>query len=561
MTPDWTFGCAAVLATYLLHSTLSLSAAWMVDRRRWIVSHALRETLWKAAAVVPLFSTAVTCVGGWSQPLVEIALDVRAKSSPRNSLGDAGETTQADAAEVRPQSTTRQANETYSNTHVETKTPRRNWQPRAGEDIAGAGISKPASSNARASSEEPSKRTDHESTDNVATSSVQSLADNAESPRQSRANSDRHSSATGIGGVSQITSRTVDVLLAGLLLLLPMGVALCVVRFASVARRFSRGELLTAGPARAMLDRIRLRAGIRRDIRLRRSPRAQQPLACGLIRWTIALPAATETHLNEKQLEALLAHELAHLVRGDVAWLWFGQLLCTCLCWQPLNFVARRRWRSAAEYRCDDWAVDSGAEPLSLASCLTEVAGWRITGGSPALGETATGTPSEFGRRIRRLASMPQADRWQGIRRRWCLRVCIALLTAALGCWAPRAVWSIASSPVAAARDVDHSALRETRAVTDGAPPVVTDRDDPLDPETLGAWRQLNEELRALHKTIQRLPAASENRGDARVNALIEQLRQRAARLEARRLRLAKHWGKDAPSVDAALGAASIAQP
>jgi hypothetical protein len=135
------------------------------------------------------------------------------------------------------------------------------------------------------------------------------------------------------------------------------------------------------------------------------------------------------------------------------------------------------------------------------------------------------------------------------------------LVTAVLGCWAPRAVWSIAAAPEAAARDVDHSISDKTLVVTDGAPHVVTDRDEPLDPETLLAWRQLNEELRALHNTIQRLPAAPENRGDARVKALIEQLRQRAARLEARRLRLAKRWGKDAPSVDAALGAASITQP
>ncbi len=69
-----------------------------------------------------------------------------------------------------------------------------------------------------------------------------------------------------------------------------------------------------------------------------------EPFACGLLRWTIVLPAGIEQRLSGSEMKALLAHEVAHLVRRDPWWLWLGEVLCTCLAFQPLNFLARRRW-------------------------------------------------------------------------------------------------------------------------------------------------------------------------------------------------------------------------
>ena len=79
------------------------------------------------------------------------------------------------------------------------------------------------------------------------------------------------------------------------------------------------------------------------------------------------LPERAVKDLCEDELRALLAHELAHLVRGDSSWLCISRVVCSCLAFQPLNHLARREWQRAAEFLCDNWAVSRTQTPLALA--------------------------------------------------------------------------------------------------------------------------------------------------------------------------------------------------
>ena len=117
------------------------------------------------------------------------------------------------------------------------------------------------------------------------------------------------------------------------------------------------------------------------------------------------LPSGIDQRLSRDEIKALLAHELAHLVRGDAYWLWIGRLLCACFPMQPLNFVARRKWQSAAEFLCDEWAVDHRVPPLTLAKCLTTVAEWQIDRPVPEAALAARGKQSDLGERIERLVA------------------------------------------------------------------------------------------------------------------------------------------------------------
>ena len=92
----------------------------------------------------------------------------------------------------------------------------------------------------------------------------------------------------------------------------------------------------------------------------------------------MCVPSAVLTALTRSQQEALLAHELAHLVRRDPAWFGLGYLIETLLFFQPLNRLARRQLAELAELACDDWAVRWTGARVALASCLAEVAGWVI---------------------------------------------------------------------------------------------------------------------------------------------------------------------------------------
>ena len=125
-----------------------------------------------------------------------------------------------------------------------------------------------------------------------------------------------------------------------------------------------------------------------------------EPFACGLFRWTIVLPAGIEQQLSSAEMKALLAHEVAHLVRRDPWWLWLGEVLCTCLAFQPLNFLARWHWQQAAELLCDDWAVERKVSASSLASCLTRIAEWRLDRRAALMGLTAVGHSGSLTHRI-----------------------------------------------------------------------------------------------------------------------------------------------------------------
>jgi len=174
--------------------------------------------------------------------------------------------------------------------------------------------------------------------------------------------------------------------------------------------RFATSRLLKDGPARQAIDRFLKRNRIRRKIRLLASTVHHEPVTYGLFVWTIVLPQHTEERLGKEELKALLAHEVAHLVRGDVWWLWIGRLICTCLAFQPLNSLARRKWQQATEYHCDDWAVERGVRSISLARCLTQIAEWRFGRQASHLGLAAGGTKATLVQRVERLVKTKRPD-------------------------------------------------------------------------------------------------------------------------------------------------------
>lgn len=121
------------------------------------------------------------------------------------------------------------------------------------------------------------------------------------------------------------------------------------------------------------LETLRAGAGIRRRIRLTASQTISSPVALG--RDEICLPSAALVDLAPDQQRAMLAHELAHLVRRDPHWLLAACLIERAFFFQPLNRLARRGVQETAELLSDDWAARlTGGVPL--ARCLVKVAEW-----------------------------------------------------------------------------------------------------------------------------------------------------------------------------------------
>jgi len=144
-------------------------------------------------------------------------------------------------------------------------------------------------------------------------------------------------------------------------------------RFLSaIGPRHSANHTL-AGNALRYLQR---ESRINRQVTLSLSDRLTSPVA--LSSDEICLPSRAIAELDPVRMESILAHELAHLVRHDPAWLTIARLIETIFFFQPLNILARRRMQEAAEFASDAWASTRVTRPLDLAHCLARVAEWTI---------------------------------------------------------------------------------------------------------------------------------------------------------------------------------------
>ncbi|MHC4878243.1 MAG: M56 family metallopeptidase [Planctomycetota bacterium] len=186
------------------------------------------------------------------------------------------------------------------------------------------------------------------------------------------------------------------------------------------------------------LDDVRKRLGVRRGVELLVGDRFDEPVAFGIWQWKVVLPAKLDSQLTREELSSLLAHEIAHLSRGDVWWLHIGRLLTTLLCWQPLNFLASRQWQLHAEFQCDDWAIGHSIDALSLARCLTVVAEWRSAKHLGAVALPAGGSRAHITDRVERLLSPVRRDHWSSPRRRIALATAFLSVASSLALAGPR---------------------------------------------------------------------------------------------------------------------------
>jgi hypothetical protein len=81
------------------------------------------------------------------------------------------------------------------------------------------------------------------------------------------------------------------------------------------------------------------------------------PVAFGIWRPTIALPAEFAERFTAPQRDAMVAHEMAHLDGRDPAWCLLSDLLCAVAWWHPGVWWVRNRFRAAAESAADTVAA------------------------------------------------------------------------------------------------------------------------------------------------------------------------------------------------------------
>lgn len=210
----------------------------------------------------------------------------------------------------------------------------------------------------------------------------------------------RHTAGSGVeavsvqGGAVSLESSRSSIEPSVVVALLWAAGALIVLGFA-LAQSVHLGQILGAGApaADAVATRVRDLAG---RLGLRRAPpTVVVPDLVPPMLWAffgavrLILPAELLNRLDDRQTDALLAHELAHLSRRDH---WVRHLELAALAafwWNPIAWLATARVRRAQELCCDQRvAALLPDHRRSYADCLVETArflsGRRLPLGSPA---------------------------------------------------------------------------------------------------------------------------------------------------------------------------------
>lgn len=96
---------------------------------------------------------------------------------------------------------------------------------------------------------------------------------------------------------------------------------------------------------------------LRRAPRMLASVETESPIVTGVLSPAIVLPSSLLAHCTHNELRLMLAHELAHLKRGDLLWNWLPMLAHVLFFFHPLEFLAKREWKQAHECACDEMAL------------------------------------------------------------------------------------------------------------------------------------------------------------------------------------------------------------
>ena len=151
------------------------------------------------------------------------------------------------------------------------------------------------------------------------------------------------------------------------------------------------------------LDEIKTRIRVSQPVRLLTSALVQTPAVIGWLRPVILMPIGALAGLPAEQIEALLAHELAHIRRHDYLVNILQSIAESLLFYHPAVWWISNQIRNERELCCDDVAVAISGDTLTYVRALADLEQQRPAHLSPAL--AASG--GSLRERIARLLGQP----------------------------------------------------------------------------------------------------------------------------------------------------------
>lgn len=142
-------------------------------------------------------------------------------------------------------------------------------------------------------------------------------------------------------------------------------------------------------------------------LRLLASSRVAVPMVVGAIKPVVLFPLSLLTMLTIDEVEAILAHELAHVHRHDYAVNLVLHVVETLYYYHPAVWWISANIRAERENSCDDLAIAMGTDPLLYAQTLTKIEAMQ-TQTIPSMAMALHTDKHQLLNRIKRILNMKQ---------------------------------------------------------------------------------------------------------------------------------------------------------
>ena len=156
------------------------------------------------------------------------------------------------------------------------------------------------------------------------------------------------------------------------------------------------------------LNELIQRTPLRQSVQVMESALVKVPILLGHLKPLILIPIGTINLLTEEEVEAVLAHELAHVLRRDFSMNLFFTFVEILFYYHPGVWLMAASIRSERENCCDDLALYLCKKPLAYARALYKLEEAHQAARLPGLALSFSSKKKQLLHRVRRILNQPQ---------------------------------------------------------------------------------------------------------------------------------------------------------
>jgi bla regulator protein BlaR1 len=150
------------------------------------------------------------------------------------------------------------------------------------------------------------------------------------------------------------------------------------IRWQRIARMVRASDALTDGREVAALRALEHTTKVRRSLRLVLCDSRMEPGVFGILRPVLIWPAGISDRLSDAQLDAVLEHEISHVLRRDNLTAALHMLVEAVFWFHPVVWWIGTRITAERERACDEKVVAICGEPVAYAESILTVCAYSI---------------------------------------------------------------------------------------------------------------------------------------------------------------------------------------